>query len=144
MLTSLLLKLVGWFGGGVFDTLIGRVADYLRQKASDELARFQTGVQADTQIALAQVNAQIEVRKLQAQIMEADRGWWVTSFIRPLIVYPCVLHFGAIVLDSTFMFGWGIAKLPPPYDGYEQAIILSFFIARPFEKVARVFTAARK
>lgn len=144
MLTSILLKLAGWFGGGVFDTLIGRVADYFRQKASDDLARFQTGVQADTQIALAQVNAQIETRKLQAQIMEADRGWWVTSWIRPLIVYPCVLHFGAIVLDSTFMFGWGVAKLPPPYDGYEQAIILSFFIARPFEKVARVFTAARK
>ena len=144
MLTSILLKLAGWFGGGVFDTLIGRVADYFRQKASDDLARFQTGVQADTQIALAQVNAQIETRKLQAQIMEADRGWWVTSWIRPLIVYPCVLHFGAIVLDSTFMFGWGVAKLPPPYDGYEQAIILSFFIARPFEKVARVFTAGRK
>ena len=144
MLTSILLKVIGWFGGGVFDTLIGRVADYLRQKASDDLARFQTGVQADTQIALTQVNAQIEARKLQAQIMDADRGWWVTSWIRPLIVYPCVLHFGAIVFDSTFAFGWGIAKLPPPYDGYEQAIILSFFIARPFEKVARVFTAARK
>lgn len=144
MLASILLKLVGWLGGGVFDALIGRVADYLRRKVSDDLARFQTGVQADTQIALSQVNAQIEARKLQAQIMDADRGWWVTSWIRPLIVYPCVLHFGAIVLDSTFAFGWGIAKLPPPYDGYEQAIILSFFIARPFEKVARVFTAARK
>ena len=88
--------------------------------------------------------AQIEARKLQTEIIQADRGWWVTSWIRPLIVYPCVLHFGAIVLDSTFGFGWGIAKLPPPYDGYEQAIILSFFIARPFEKVARVFTASRK
>ncbi len=67
-----------------------------------------------------------------------------SAWIRPLIVYPCVLHFGAIVLDSTFAFGWGIAKLPAPYDGYEQAIILSYFIAQPFEKVARVFTAMRK
>jgi hypothetical protein len=75
--------------------------------------------------------------------MQADRGWWVTSWIRPLIVYPCVIHFGAIVLDSTFHLGWNIAKLPPPYEGYEQAIILSFFIARPFEKVARVFAAGR-
>lgn len=141
MIASLFMKLVGLFGSGAFDTVIGRVADILRRKANDDLARFQTGVQADTQIALAQVNAQIEARKLQAQIMQADRGWWVTAWIRPLIVYPCVAHFGAIVLDSTFAFGWGIAKLPPPYDAYEQAIILSFFIARPFEKVARVFTA---
>jgi hypothetical protein len=143
MLAQLVFKLLGLFGGGVFDTLINRVADLLRQKASDDLARFQAGVAADSQIALAQLNAQIETRKLQAQIMQADRGWWVTAWIRPLIVYPCVVHFGAIVLDSTFLFGWGIARLPPPYDSYEQAIILSFFIARPLEKVARVFMASR-
>jgi hypothetical protein len=138
-----MLKLVGWLGGGALDALLGRVADLLQRKASDDLARYQTGVAADTQIALAQVNAQIEARKEQAKLIQADRGWWVTAWIRPLIVYPCVIHFGAIVLDSTFRFGWGIAKLPPPYDGYEQAIILSFFIARPFEKVARVFAAGR-
>ena len=143
MVTAFVLKLLGWLGGGALDALIGRVADLLRAKANDDLARFQTGVAADTQIALAQVNAQIEARKEQAKLIQADRGWWVTAWIRPLIVYPCVMHFGAIVLDSTFRLGWGIAKLPPPYDGYEQAIILSFFIARPFEKVARVFMAGR-
>jgi hypothetical protein len=143
MPTALLFKLLGWIGGGAFDALLGRVADLLQRKASDDLARYQTGVAADTQIAIAQVNAQIEARKEQVRLIEADRGWWVTAWLRPLIVYPCVLHFGAIVLDSTFRFGWGIAKLPPPYDGYEQTIILSFFIARPFEKVARVFAARR-
>ena len=143
MVTQLLLKLVSWLGGGALDALLGRVADLLQRKASDDLARFQTGVAADTQIAIAQVNAQIEARKEQAKLIQADRGWWVTAWIRPLIVYPCVVYFGAIVLDSTFRLGWGIAKLPPPYDGYEQAIILSFFIARPFEKVARVFAAGR-
>ena len=143
MMTTILLKLVSLFGGGAFDALLDRVADVLQRKASDDLARYQTGVAADTQIALAQVNAQIEARKEQARLIEADRGWWVTAWVRPLIVYPCVIHFGAIVLDSTFRFGWGIAKLPPPYDGYEQAIILSFFIARPFEKVARVFVMGR-
>lgn len=140
---SILLKIAGLFGGGTVDALLGRLSDYLRAKANDDLARYQTGVQADTQIALARINAEIETRKLQTQLVQADRGWWVTAWVRPLIVYPCVAHFGAIVLDSTFGFGWGIAKLPPPYDGYEQAIILSFFIARPFEKVARVFVMGR-
>jgi hypothetical protein len=130
-------------GGGALDALLGRLADYLRAKANDDLARFQTGVAADTQIAIAHVTAEIEARKEQAKLLDADRGWWVTAWVRPLIVYPCVIHFGAIVIDSTFLLGWGIAKLPPPYDGYEQAIILSFFIARPFEKVARVFAAGR-
>jgi hypothetical protein len=143
MLSALVLKLMGLLGGATFDALLGRLADYLRARANDDLARFQTGVTADTQIAIAQVTAQIEARKEQVKILEADRGWWVTAWVRPLIVYPCVLHFGAIVIDSTFRLGWGIAKLPPPYDGYEQAIILSFFIARPFEKVARVFVMGR-
>jgi hypothetical protein len=143
MIGGLLLKLLGLFGGGVIESIVTRVAEHFRQKASDDLARFQTGVQADTQIALAQINAELEARKTQAAILQADRGWRVTAWIRPLLVYPCVIHFGAIVLDSTFPLGWGIAKLPAPYDTYEQTIILSFFIARPFEKVARVFAAGR-
>ena len=144
MLGGFLLKLLGWLGGDVFTKLVGVVADYFQKKADGELARYQTGVAADTQIALALVNAELQARQAQAQLLQADRGWWVTAWIRPLLVYPCVAHFGAIVLDSTFPLHWGIAKLPPPYDSYEQAIILSFFIARPFEKVARLFTAARK
>jgi hypothetical protein len=143
MFGTILLKLLGLFGGGVMETVVARVAAHFRQTASDDLARHQADVAADTQIALAQVNAELEARKTQAQIMAADRGWRVTAWIRPLLVYPCVLHFGAIMLDSTFLFGWGIARLPPPYDTYEQAIILSFFIARPFEKAARIFAAGR-
>jgi len=153
MLAGILLKFAGAVGGSLFGTLIERIADYLKQKANDDLARFQTGVAADTQIALARLQAEIETRKLQAGLLAADRGWWVTAWIRPFIVYPCVLHFAAIVLDSTPFwtpFGihaigaWGVPKLPAPYDAYEQAILLSFFIARPFEKVARVFAAGRK
>jgi hypothetical protein len=143
MLGGLLLKILSLFGGGVIETIVNRVAEHFRQKANEDLARYQTGVAADTQVALAQINAELEARRKQAEILQADRGWRVTAWIRPLLVYPCVIHFGAIVLDSTFPLGWGIAKLPAPYDTYEQAIILSFFIARPFEKVARVFTAGR-
>ena len=144
MLGAFLVKFLGWLGGDIFTKLIGAVVDYFQKKADADLARYQTGVAADTQIALALVNAELQARQAQAQLLQADRGWWVTAWIRPLLVYPCVAHFGAIVLDSTFPLHWGIAKLPAPYDSYEQAIILSFFIARPFEKVARLFTVARK
>jgi hypothetical protein len=149
---ALVFRLLGFFGGDIFGRIVESVAAYFRQKASDDLARFQTGVAADTQIAMAHLNAEIEARKVQAQILAADRGWGVTAWIRPLLVYPCVIHFGAIVIDSIPFwtpFGahvtgsWQIAKLPAPYDLYEQAIILSFFIARPFEKAARIFSARR-
>jgi hypothetical protein len=151
-MATLLFRLIGLFGGGVFGSLAESVAAYLRQKASDDLARYQAGLSADSQIALARLNAEIEARKVEAQILAADRGWRVTAWIRPLLVYPCAIHFAAIVLDSIPFwtpFGhhatgaWAIARLPAPYDVYEQAIILSFFIARPFEKAARVFSAAK-
>jgi hypothetical protein len=146
MLAAIALKLIGLFGGGLFERVLSLLVAHVEKKASEELARFQTGVRADTEIALARLNAELEARRVQAQILEADRGWFVTRWIRPLLVYPCVLHFSAIVLDSTIPpYGsWGIAKLPAPYDLYEQAIILSFFIARPFEKAARVFAAGRR
>jgi hypothetical protein len=149
---ALLFKLIGWFGGDIFGKVVDGVAGYFRQKANDDLARFQTGVSADTQIAVARINAEIEARKVQAQVLAADRGWRVTAWIRPLLVYPCVIHFGAIVIDSIPFWtplgahvtgSWQVAKLPAPYDLYEQAIILSFFIARPFEKAARIFSAGR-
>jgi hypothetical protein len=146
MLAAIALKLVGLFGGGLFERVLSLLVAHVEKKASEDLARFQTGVRADTEIALARLNAELEARRVQAQILEADRGWFVTRWIRPLLVYPCVLHFSAIVLDSTIPpYGsWGIAKLPAPYDLYEQAIILSFFIARPFEKAVRVFSAGRR
>ncbi len=153
MLGSIFFRLLGFLGGDAFNTIVSKVADYFQKKAAAELDARRVDVAADTQIALSRINAEIEVRKVQAQLLQADRGWWVTAWIRPLLVYPCVLHFVGVVLDTTPFwtpFGthvvgaWGIEKLPAPYDFYEQTIILSFFIARPFEKVARVFTASRK
>lgn len=146
MLGGIAFKLIGLIGGDVLGRVAGAVAEHFRAKANAELARHQAEIGADTQVALARIAAELDARRVQAQILQADRGWWVTRWIRPLLVYPCVLHFAAIVLDSTVPpYGsWGIARLPAPYDLYEQAIILSFFIARPFEKAARVFSAGRR
>jgi len=139
MLGALLFKLIGWFGGDAFNRIVGAVAGYLQQKANDTLAAHQADVGADVQLALARANAELEARRLQAQLLAADGGWWLTRWMRPLAFYVCLLHFGAIVLDSTFRFRWGIPALPSPYNGYEQDILLSIIIARPFEKAARLF-----
>jgi hypothetical protein len=139
MWSFIITKLLGLLTGD----LVKSVAAFLERRASDALETHKVDVQASTQVALATVAAEIETRKLQQQLILAESGWWVTAWVRPLLVYPCILHFGAIVLDSTFALQWSIAKLPPPYDSFEQTIILSFFIARPIEKIARTFVAAR-
>lgn len=98
------------------------------------LAIYSNKTDKDAQIAVAHIQAELETRKLQKDLILADGSWWGTRWIRPLIVYPFILHVGAITLDSTFTLGWGIAKLPSPYESLELMVITSYFIARPFEK----------
>ena len=123
MIWTILLKLVG-------DGVIGKIADYLTTRANTELQRHQTDVNADVQVALAQVTAQIELNKLAAQQAIADKGWWVTAWMKPVVFYPCALHFGATIFDSMTLFGhkvgsWGIVALPNPMDQWESGIILA-------------------
>jgi len=123
-MVSVLTSIVSWLTGGVLDKLL---AVYSKRQDTDAL------------IAVETIKAELETRKLQKELLVAEGGWWVTRLIRPLIVYPFVLHVGAIALDSTFTMGWGIAKLPSPYESLEQTIILSYFLSRPFEKIGRNF-----
>lgn len=101
------------------------------------LAIYSNKTDKDAQIAVATITAELEARRLQKELLVAESGWWGTRWIRPLIVYPFILHIGAIAIDSTFTLGWGVAKLPAPYEYLEQTVILSYFIARPFEKIGR-------
>ena len=123
--------------------LTSAVANYLTARANTQLQTYQTGVAADTQIALAQINAQIALGAQQQALLIADKGWWVTAWIRPLLIYPFVLHCGAIVLDTVFRFGWAIPPLPHPFDAYEGNVLALYVGARTIEKVVRVFTASK-
>jgi len=125
MLANFLLSLIS---APVLET----VKSYFSNKANSEIEK----TKVEGEVAVALVNAELESRKAQKEILLADQGWWVTAWIRPLTAYPFVLHVAAISLDSTFKFGWGVPKLPSPYDQMEWTILLSFFIARPIEKVA--------
>ncbi len=140
---ALLLGLLKIVGGDAFRTAVGAVAGYFQTRANAQLAQFQAAVGADTQVALAQINAEIELSKQQQMVLTADRGWWITAWIRPLIAYPLVLHFGAVVLDTTFRLGWQVPPLPGDFGAREHDVILSFFIVRSLEKAVRVFSAQK-
>lgn len=115
-------SIISWLSGGVLDKLL------------DAYSKRQD---VNAQIAVETIKAELETRKLQKDLLSEEHGWWVTALIRPLIVYPFILHVGAIAVDSTFTLGWGIAKLPSPYEYLEQTIILSYFLTRPVENFGR-------
>lgn len=116
---------MGWIASlllglpGMVDGLFG----YLNKRADSAVATNQANVAGDVAVNQAALTAYIEERKVAASVREADTksGW--TCWMLPAAFGFCLLHFGAIVLDSTFLFGWRVAALPAPYDAIEGSII---------------------
>ncbi|WP_298952029.1 hypothetical protein [uncultured Methylobacterium sp.] len=98
------------------------VLSYLQQKSSAarDVRLAEIGSEKDQAIALVQ--AEIEANKLRADA--GSRHSWLMS----LIALPYVLHSGAVMLDTTFRFGWGVPVAPGKFAEYEGQILLSFFV----------------
>ncbi|GJD76197.1 hypothetical protein [Methylobacterium goesingense] len=116
MWASLILGLPG---------IAGKLLDYLGKRSDNTVLTNGQNVSGDTTVAQAQLLAYVEERKVIAQERAAQHLSPWTAWMIPTAFGLCMLHFGAIVLDSTFLFNWRVAKLPPPYDEMERYIVLS-------------------
>jgi hypothetical protein len=118
--------MLNWLLSFLTSGILGKILDFISKRQDSA-----------NQVTVENIKAELGARALQQQIILTEQGWWVTALIRPLIVYPFVLHITAVTLDSIFKFSWDIAKLPAPMDNLEYTVILSHFLTRPFEKAAR-------
>jgi len=116
---SLLRSIISGFAG----PLLG----YLGKRQEVQLDGFRNATGFDLEAYKAALDAQIETSRIRA----SANSWIGARVITMVAGLPAALHFGAVMLDSTFQFGWGIPKVPAPYDGYEWAIVQSFFIVAP-------------
>jgi hypothetical protein len=132
MWASLILGLPG---------IAGKLLDYLGKRSDNTVLTNSQNVSGDTTVAQAQLLAYVEERKVIAQERaEQHLSPW-TAWMIPTAFGLCMLHFGAIVLDSTFLFNWRVAKLPPPYDEMERYIVLSVIgVAGVAGTVRKVFS----
>lgn len=114
----MLSLILNFFGG----TLLKPVLGYLQSKdnAARDVKLAQIGADKDQAIALVQ--AEIEENKLRSG-MASQHAWMMYA-----IAAPYALHSGAVMLDSTFKFGWGIPEAPGKFAEYEGQILLSFFV----------------
>lgn len=136
------LTLIGGFlvkllGSGI----VAPVLDYLGKRSDNGVLTNGQNVTGDVTVAQAQLTAYVEERKAIAQERaEQHLSPW-TAWMIPTAFGFCMVHFGAIVLDSTFRFNWQVAKLPAPYDATENAIVLSVIgVAGIAPTVRRIFT----
>lgn len=131
--------------GGFFKSLFGTVTGLFKAWTDAQTVRYQTGVAADTQVITATIAAQVDLNKQAAALALADKGWWVTAWMKPYVFYPFATHAIAIVFDSMPLLGhkigsWGIPPLPGVYASMEQTIILAVVGLVGLKGVARVFT----
>ena len=130
---SLLVKL---FGSGIVQAVLA----YLDKRSDNTALTNGQNVTADVTVGQAQLSAYIEERKIVAQERAAEHLSPWTAWMIPTAFGFCMVHFGAIVLDSTFRFNWQVAKLPAPYDAMENAIVLSVIgVAGIAPTVRRIF-----
>ena len=113
---------------------------YLAKRSDNVALTNGQNVTGDTTVAGAQLAAYVEERKVVAQ-ERADQHLspW-TAWMIPTAFGLCMVHFGAIVLDSTFLLGWRVAKLPAPYDKMEWSIVMAVIgVAGIAPTVRRIF-----
>lgn len=131
LLAKLLLGLPG-----VLDGLFA----YLNKRSDNGVLTNGQNVSGDVTIGQAQLAAYVEERKAVAAERAAQRLSPWTAWMIPTAFGLCMIHFGAIVLDSTFLFNWRVAKLPAPYDAMEWSIVMAVIgVAGIAPTVRRIF-----
>jgi hypothetical protein len=135
------LSLIGGFlvkllGSGI----VAPVLAYLSKRSDNGVVTNGQNVTGDVTVAQAQLTAYVEERKVIAQERaEQHLSPW-TAWMIPTAFGLCMIHFGAIVLDSTFRFNWQVAKLPAPYDAMEWSIVMAVIgVAGIAPTVRRIF-----
>lgn len=125
------ISLVGGFlvkllGSGI----VSPVLSYLEKRSDSAVLTNGQNVTGDVTIAQAQLQAYIEERKVIAQERAALRGSLWTAWMIPCAFAACLLHFGCLIIVSTFpnfwfTEGWTVAALPGNYPALETAIFMS-------------------
>lgn len=124
--------------------MIKWVFSFLTSGILDKLLDFYTKRQdTNAKVAVELIQAEIETRKAQRDIIINESGWSVSRWMRPFVFYPLAIHLNLVILDSIFNFSWDIARLPTPMDEWQGGIILSFFLIKPVEAIIGVLGVKR-
>lgn len=124
---------------GALPGLATAVLGHFEKKSDRELDGFKTGAMVDREAFRDYLNANVENNRTRL----IANGWWGAKLIILTAGWTASIQMAAIFLDSLpfwiplFMSeahvvgSWGVPKPPPPYDGYQRDIVLSFFIVMP-------------
>ncbi len=119
-LASLFFKVgLGTLGDAFFKPFLA----HLDTAAKIDADKFKEATGAERDVIIAQTQASASAYHEQMQLNALRWGWWGFRWLLVAAALPPVIHSGAVYLDSTFKFGWAIARAPGVYEGQELTII---------------------
>jgi hypothetical protein len=106
-------------------------------KAKLDASNTKDRIAAD--LAVKEIEAEIEARKQASAIIIAEQGRWYTAIIRPLLALPITIYFWKVIVWDKVL-GLGTTD---PITGmvaeWAGLIIATYVGGRSVEKVARIF-----
>lgn len=133
--------MIGWLVnavlGGLVQPIVKGLSDVRTQQVKAQVEGLSAAAGADAAIARAWLDAQVETSRLKAA-QQASPFMRLIAFGAGATV---LVYFAAIVLDSIGHFGWAIAKLPAPWDGYAWTILQSFVVITPAQPLISAVSA---
>lgn len=111
--------ILNWVSGGLAGALTRAYEAKLNSQSESEKVR--------AEVAIKDIDAQIEARRQATEIRIATSGFWEMRLITFLIAGCFTLHLVLVTLDTCFKFGWRIPAFPEPFASYQGTILLSFF-----------------
>jgi hypothetical protein len=116
---AFLLGILNWLSSSAFGAIANGVVSVLNKKTDAQIAK----IGADKETNVAQIQAAAAAMHEQAALATLRWGWWGTRYLMLAAALPPIIHSGAVYLDSTFRFGWAVARAPGVYEGQEIQII---------------------
>ena len=137
-----MLALIGPLLSSVASGFLAPLVGYYTSKDANVLAGFSDAAKTDQAIALAQMQAQVQIEQIKA----TSNTWFGARLITLGFGLLTMLHFGAVVFDSMtighhVVGSWGIAALPGPLASWEGTIITSFFVVSVASPPLQAITA---
>lgn len=125
--------------GFIANLFAGPIIGALTSAYKAKLAAGNTTEAKATELAIKEIEGQIEARKVDASILREEQGWWVTALIRPLLALPFIIFtFKVVVWDKVL--GWGVTDaLDARMWDVFMLVVGAYFGGRTIEKVARIF-----
>ena len=127
--------LLSFITGPVLNAITGPVLEAYKARLAATNAQDKLAVD----LAIKEIDAEIESRKQAGAIIIAEQGRWYTAIVRPLLVLPFAVYIWKVVIWDIVL-GWGSTD---PIRGDVASLMMivvgSYFGGRTIEKVAQIF-----